>query len=81
MGRYRVARADEDRAFFADALLWLVRFHPDLQVQRLPEHIEITSPTRSADAISLIWKATLVTEMNRHISGDRRRQDIAELVR
>lgn len=81
MGKYRVARADEDRAFFADALLWLVRFHSDLQVERLPEHIEITSPTRGADAISLIWKATLLTEMNRGMSGDRRRQDLAELVR
>lgn len=81
MGKYRIARADEDRAAFADALLWLVKFHPDLQVEQIPEHIEITSPTRGADAIALIWKATLLTEMNRHMSGDRRRQDLAELVR
>ncbi|WP_158258115.1 hypothetical protein [Sphingopyxis lindanitolerans] len=58
-----------------------MKFYPDLLVERLPEHIEITSQTRSADAIALIWKATLLTEMNRHMSGDRRRQDLAELVR
>lgn len=81
MGTYRVARADEDRAAFADALLWLVKFYPDLQAKRLPELTEITSPTRSADAIALIWKATLLTEMNHHMSGDERRQDLAELVR
>lgn len=81
LGKYRVAHADEERASFADALTWLVKFYPDLLVERLPEHIEITSQTRSADAIALIWKATLLTEMNRHMSGDRRRQDLAELVR
>jgi len=81
LGRYRVARVDEDRAAFADALLWLVKFYPDLQAERLPERIEITSPARSADAIALIWKATLLTEMNRHMSGNQRRQDLAELVR
>ena len=81
LGKYRVARAEEDGAFFADALLWLVKFYPDLQVEQLQKHIDITSPARSADAIALIWKATLLTEMNRHMSGDRRRQDLAELVR
>jgi hypothetical protein len=81
LGKYRVARAEEDCESFADALLWLVKFYPDLQVERLSEHIEITSPTRSADSIALIWKATLLTEMNRHMSGNQRRQDLAELVR
>ncbi len=81
LGKYRVARAEEDCVSFAEALLWIVKFYPDLQVEQFPKHIDITSPARSADAIALIWKATLLTEMNRLMSGDRRRQDLAELVR
>lgn len=81
MGKYRIVHADHIRAAYDAALLWLVKFNPDLVVARHDQHIEISSPIRDTDAIALLWKASLLTEIRRDQSVAQRRQDLEALVR
>ena len=81
MGKYRIDAADQIRSACADALLWLVKFNPGLVVARHDQYIEISSPIRDTDAIELIWKASLLTEIRHDQSAPQRRQDLETLVR
>lgn len=81
MEKYRVELADQMRAVFENALVWLVKFYPDIEIDRSAQHIEISSASRSADAIALLWKATLLTEVRGELSAPQRRKNLEELVR
>lgn len=81
MGKYRIVHADQIRAACDDALLWLVKFNPDLVVARHDQYIEIYSPFREPEAIALLWKASLLTEIRRDGSALQRRRNLEELVR
>lgn len=80
MGNYRVEQADQKQVAFESALLWLVKFYPDIEVERTAQHTEISSTSRSPDAIALLWKATLLTEVRVELSAAQRRQNLEELV-
>lgn len=80
MGKYRVEQADQKLAAFENALLWLVKFYPDIEVERTAQHAEISSASRGPDAIALLWKAMLLTEVRVGLSAAQRRQNLEELV-
>jgi hypothetical protein len=81
LGKYRVEQPDQKLAAFENALLWLVKFYPDIEVERPAQHTDISSASRSPDAIALLWKATLLTEVRVELSAAQRRQNLEELVR
>ena len=80
MGKYRVEQADQKLAAFENALLWLVKFYPDIEVERTAQLAEISSASRSPDAIALLWKAMLLTEVRAGLSAAERRRNLEELV-